>query len=382
MLVHVAKLLERTVREEDFVARVGGDEFVVTFTELADQDEAERCCERIHTLLDEPIEIDGIALCVRGSIGIALAPAHGVTTDELLQHADVAMYVAKGSGAASCTYAPELDHYSPERLRIAAGLRGALADGQIRAVFQPKLDLRSDRVLGVEALVRWYHPERGVVPPIEFLPVIENTELIGPLTWEVLDQSLAACAAWRAEGIDLQVAVNLSARTVSDPTLVDHVRAALEKHGLPASSLELELTESAVLGDHATAGAILAQLRTLGVTLAVDDFGTGYASISYLTTLPLDVLKIDRSFVMGLLDDPTSAAVAGFTLDLSRHLGLHVVAEGIEDQPTLDELRRRGCDSAQGFLIARPMPPEEIASWVRSWDADARAQALADLRVA
>jgi EAL domain-containing protein (putative c-di-GMP-specific phosphodiesterase class I) len=207
-----------------------------------------------------------------------------------------------------------------------------------------------------------------MIPPGDFLPIIENTELIGALTWEVLDQSLAACAAWRARGVELQVAVNLSAHTVSDPSLIDHVRDALVRHGLPPSALELELTESAVLGDHAHAGTILDGLRTLGISLAVDDFGTGYASISYLTTLPLDVLKIDRSFVAGLLDDPTAAAVVGFTLDLSRHLGLHVVAEGVEDGATLAKLRMLGCDSAQGYLISRPLPADEVATWVERWN--------------
>jgi len=353
------------------VARVGGDEFVVVAADLADGDAGLALCDRIEALLEEPIEVGGIALCVRASAGLAMAPEHGRSGDELLQHADVAMYVAKRLGTIRCLYAPELDHYSPERLGLAAELRGALADGQITVAYQPKMDFATGEVHALEALVRWHHPERGFISPGEFLPIIENTELIGPLTWEVLGQAMSRCALWRQAGIDVQVAVNLSARTVADPMLVDEVRAVLARHGLPASALELELTESAVLGDHARATEILDSLRDLGVSLAVDDFGTGYASISYLTTLPLDVLKIDQSFVKDLLTDSTAAAVVGFTLDLSRHLGLHVVAEGIEDAATLERLRTLGCDMAQGYFIARPMPAEQVADWITSWNSEA-----------
>jgi EAL domain-containing protein (putative c-di-GMP-specific phosphodiesterase class I) len=247
---------------------------------------------------------------------------------------------------------------------VAAQLRDALAGDQIWLAYQPKLDLRRGAVTGVEALVRWQHPERGPISPGEFLPIIENTELIGPLTWYVLDVAAAQCARWREQGLDLQVSVNLSARTITDPALPHRVRDALSRHGLPASALELELTESAVLGDHARAAQVLGHLRDIGVGLAVDDFGTGYASISYLTTLPLDVLKIDQSFVLRLTTDSTAAAVVGFTLDLARHLDLHVVAEGIEDAATLTELVRLGCDLAQGYHIARPMPADRATEWL------------------
>jgi len=351
------------------VARLGGDEFVVVVTNVADGTDAMRLCHEIEQLLEAPIEVRGVQLCVRASIGVVIAPDHGRDADTLLQHADVAMYVAKRSGSIRRIYSAEFDDYSPERLGLAAEVRDAISSGQIFLAYQPKLDIATARIEGVEALVRWQHPQRGLIMPGEFLPVIENTELIGPLTWCVLDLALAQNAAWRAHGVELDVAVNLSARTVDDPSLIDNVRVALAKHGLPASCLELELTESAVLGDHARAGEPLQQLRDLGVSLAIDDFGTGYASISYLTTLPLNVLKIDRCFVGSMLVDRTAAAVVTFTLDLARHLHLSVVAEGVEDEATLNELHRLGCDLAQGYLIAKPMRGEQMLEWITRWNA-------------
>ena len=349
------------------VARVGGDEFVVVATDIADGHDALLLCDRIEVALEEPVGVEGIQVSVRASIGIAVSPNDGVDCSTLLQHADVAMYVAKRSGTSRRMYSAEFDHYSPERLGLAVELRDAMESGQIFMVYQPKLHIASCEVRGVEALVRWQHPERGLVPPNDFLPMIENTELIGPLTWHVLDLSLAQCAQWRSAGIDLAVAVNLSARTLGDLNLVENVRAALARHGLPPSALELELTESALLDDHNRANESLLQLRTMGVKLSVDDFGTGYASIGYLTTLPIDVLKIDQSFIFDLLSDSRAAAVVRCTIDLARQLGLTVVAEGVEDEATLAELLRLGCDHAQGYLIARPMKADLLAGWISRW---------------
>ncbi|HEY4331070.1 MAG TPA: EAL domain-containing protein [Ilumatobacteraceae bacterium] len=351
------------------VARLGGDEFVVVVTNVHDGHDALVLCDRIEQLLEEPIEVGGVQLCVRSSIGLTIAPEHGTDCETLLQRADIAMYVAKSSGTTRRMYSSEFDHYSPERLGLAAELRDAMASGQITLAYQPKLEIASCAIRGVEALVRWQHPERGMISPGEFLPVIENTDLIGPLTWCVLDLALAQCAQWRAQGVDLKVAVNLSARTVSDPNLIDNIRVALARHRLPSSSLEIELTESAVLDDQGNAQETLNQLRAMGVSLAVDDFGTGYASIGYLTTLPVDVLKIDMSFVRKLFSDSRAAAVIRFSIDLARHLGLLVVAEGVEDEHTLAELHRLGCDIAQGYLIAKPMPAAELLGWISRWQA-------------
>jgi diguanylate cyclase (GGDEF)-like protein len=350
------------------VARIGGDEFVIAAGKLLDLDAVAALAESVTLLLDEPFTIDNVNLVVRGSAGVAVAPLHGQTAEELLQRADTAMYVAKRSGIGHQIWAPEFDRSSPERLGLAAELRGAISSGQISMVFQPKVHLATDTVTSVEALVRWKHPQRGLVSPGEFLPIIENTELIGPLTWEVLDQSLASAANWRRMGLEIQVAVNLSARTVGSPELVERVRRALAKHDLPASALELELTESALLGDHGRATHNLERLRDMGVSIAVDDFGTGYASIAYLTTMPISVLKIDQSFIAPMLTDQTAAAVVGFSLSLAEQLGLRVVAEGIEDDDVLEELRRRGCTYGQGYLFTRPLPPHDFIAWLLKWN--------------
>ncbi|MEO6122525.1 MAG: EAL domain-containing protein [Ilumatobacteraceae bacterium] len=352
------------------VARLGGDEFSVMVSNTGDSNDASRLCDRIEQLLDDPIAVAGIELSVRASIGVAISsadPLNPDTPDTLLRHADVAMYVAKRTRSVRRLYTPDFDDHSSERLGLAAELRDAIAADQLSLAFQPRLDIASCRVLGVEALVRWNHPNRGIVMPSEFLPVIENTELIGPLTWHVLDLALRHCAAWRRNGVHLNIAVNLSANTVTDPNLIEKVRSALDRHELPPEYLELEITESAVLDDGPRASEALHLLRALGVRLAVDDFGTGYASINHLMSLPLDSLKIDRTYIDGLFTDARSAAIVKFTLDLARHLGLTVVAEGVEDERTLAELLRLGCNHAQGYLIARPMPADELLGWIHRW---------------
>ncbi len=351
------------------VARIGGDEFAVAAGDLPHAQAALALATRLEAALHDPFEVAGISVSVRPSIGIALGPDDGQTADELLQHADVAMYVAKRSGAVRKLYSRSLDHYSPDRLALAGELRDAIAraDGDVHLAFQPKLDLLTDEIPGVECLVRWKHPERGFVPPAEFLPIIENTELIAPLTWLVLDQALATCASWRRHGLELQVAVNISARTIGQPELYDRVVATLGRYELPPSALELELTESALLGDQHDAAANVSRLRELGVSISIDDFGTGYASVGYLTTMPISGLKVDRSFVERMFDDDASSAVIDFSVGLGRQLGLQIVAEGVEDERTLEELRRRGCHAAQGYFISRPMGANEFLHWLLAW---------------
>ncbi len=351
------------------VARIGGDEFAIAAENLPHAQAALAVATRIEDVLHAPFEVAGISVSVRPSIGIAMGPDDGRDADELLQHADVAMYVAKRTGTIRRLYSRNLDHYSPDRLSLAGELRDAIAtaSGEVHLAFQPKLDLRTDEVRGVECLVRWKHPQRGFVPPAEFLPIIENTELIAPLTWLVLDQALSTCASWRRHGLEIQMAVNISARTIGSPELYDRVVAALETHGLPPSALELELTESALLGDHSVAAENVTRFRDLGVSIAIDDFGTGYASIGYLTTMPISAVKIDRSFVDNMFSDPAASAVVNFSLGLGQQLGLEVVAEGIEDEPTLEELRRLGCNTAQGYFISRPLGATEFLHWLLAW---------------
>lgn len=368
----VLQMIAQRFREQmpdTVVARIGGDEFAIAAENLPHAQAALALASRIEAVLHEPFEVAGISVSVRPSIGIALGPDDGRSADELLQHADVAMYVAKRTGSVKRLYSRNLDHYSPDRLSLAGELRDAIANatGDVHLAFQPKLDLRTDEITGVECLVRWKHPERGFVPPGEFLPIIENTELIAPLTWLVLDQALSTCATWRRHGLEIQMAVNISARTIGQPELYDRVVAALDTYGLPPSALELELTESALLGDHTVAAENVTRFRELGVSIAIDDFGTGYASIGYLTTMPISGLKIDRSFVDNMFSDPAAAAVVNFSLGLGQQLGLQIVAEGIEDEATLDEMRRLGCHTAQGYFISRPLGATEFLHWLLAW---------------
>jgi EAL domain-containing protein (putative c-di-GMP-specific phosphodiesterase class I) len=274
------------------------------------------------------------------------------------------MYEAKSSTGGPRLYEPDLDTTNPRRLTLVSELRAALHNDGIQIHVQPQALLASGAIVGVEALVRWPHAELGWVPPDEFIPIAERSGLIGPLTTQVLDSSLAACAQWRATGHDLGIAVNLSTRSLQDAALVDEVARLLRRHGVPAARLTLEVTESSVMADPARAVGVLHQLRDLGIRLSVDDFGTGYSSLSYLKRLPVHEVKIDRSFVTGLRERGEDVAIVRAIVDLGRHLGLEVVAEGVEDQATWDLLASMGCDLVQGWHLARPMPTGELLPWL------------------
>ncbi|HYH28625.1 MAG TPA: EAL domain-containing protein, partial [Actinomycetota bacterium] len=271
---------------------------------------------------------------------------------------------AKETRRPFAVYEPELDRYSPDRLRRVAELRSALEEGELVCYYQPKLDLRSDEVIGLEALVRWDHPRHGLLPPSEFVPLAEYTGLIRPLTTEVLSSALRELASWRAEGFDIHVAVNLSTHSLLDPKLPEEVRTLLELSGGNASWLELELTESSVMSDPARSTKVLHRLADLGVSIAIDDFGTGYSSLAYLKQLPVTTLKIDRSFVMSMGSDHSDATIVRSIIDLGANLGLRVVAEGVETADAMDALRRMGCDVAQGYHLARPMPGTDVRDWL------------------
>jgi diguanylate cyclase (GGDEF)-like protein len=364
LLVEVGRRLTSAVGPAGTVVRLGGDEFAALLPDTADEERALRVAGRALRALELPVVVDGLEIDVSASIGVALAPTHASDAAALLKRADAAMYVAKSSASGPRLYEPDLDTTSPRRLTLVSELRAALHDDGIRVHVQPQARLGSGAVVGVEALVRWPHPDLGWVSPDEFIPVAERSGLIGPLTSRVLASSLAACAQWRAAGHDLGVAVNLSARSLQDAALVDEVARLLRRHGVPAARLTLEVTESSVMADPARAVGLLHQLRDLGVRLSVDDFGTGYSSLSYLKRLPVHQVKIDRSFVTGLREQGEDAAIVRAIVDLGRHLGLEVVAEGIEDQETWDLLASMGCDLAQGWHLARPMPTGELLPWL------------------
>jgi diguanylate cyclase (GGDEF)-like protein len=366
LLVEVGTRLRTAVGASGLVARLGGDEFAVLLAGADDEDRAVRVGRRLLRALEQPVSLDGLEIEIGGSLGLALAPAHATDPAALLKRADMAMYDAKASTGGLNVYEPDSDSDNPRRLMLVSELRTALGNGRIEVHVQPQARLATGEVVSVEALVRWNHPELGSVPPDEFIPVAERSGLIGLVTTRVLDQSLAAVADWRRQGVDLSIAVNLSTRSLHDADLLDEVSRLLRRHGVPASRLTLEVTESSVMADPARAIALLHQLRALGVRLSVDDFGTGYSSLSYLKSLPVNEVKIDRSFVTNLSVQGEDVAIVRAIVDLGRHLGLEVVAEGAEDQPTWDLLASMGCDLVQGWHLARAMPVAELVPWLRA----------------
>ncbi len=364
LLVKVAARLRGVVREGDTVARMSGDEFAVLLPG-ADEEEVVRVVDAIRTALDVPLSLDGQLLRVTSSIGIALAPAHGTDGSTVLRRADIAMYAAKRGRLGHAFYEPAQDQHSQESLTRIAELREAIERGTLVLHYQPQVDLAGGQVCGAEALVRWNHPFHGLIPPDQFIPLAEQTGLIAPLTDWVLGEAIRQCKEWQRVGILLGVSVNLSMWNLRDPALPDRIARLLQARKLSPAWLRLELTESALMADTACTVDVLARLSALGLQLAVDDFGAGYSSLAYLKKLPVAELKIDRSFVREMATDTTDAAIVASTVTLGHALGLRVVAEGIEDRATWDLLAGIGCDVAQGYYIARPLPPDALVRWLR-----------------
>ncbi len=366
LLREIAHRLRRTLRESDTVARLGGDEFAVLLPGVADADAAALVAVALTAAISRPIAVEGLSLDTEASIGISLYPDHGVEVAVLLQRADVAMYTAKEDRLGHAFYGPERDNYSPERLAMLGELRHAIEDGQLVLHYQPKIDLANADFAGMEVLLRWQHPQRGLLPPAEFIPFAEQTTLIRPLTLHVIERALAQSRVWADEGRPMSVAVNISARNLLEPNFSDDVADRLMRFGVPAERLELEITETVLMANPARALEVLERLSTMGVVLSIDDFGSGYSSLSYLKRLPVDVLKIDKSFVLNMSTSPADAMIVRSTIDLARNLGLRVVAEGIEDQAVYDALRELGCDLGQGFLMSHPLAAEDIGRLLAS----------------
>jgi diguanylate cyclase (GGDEF)-like protein len=364
VLTEVAPRLRAILREVDTVGRLGGDEFGVLLGGLHSAEEGRAVGTKIRGALDLPFQLEDIELAVGASIGMASFPTHGDDPELLMRRAEIAMYVAKASGSSFEVYSTEQDHYTKDRLALFADLRHAIDAGDLMVHFQPKVALPGGEVVGVEALARWQHPERGSVPPDVFVPLAEHTGLVRRLTASVLEATLARCAMWADDGLDLPVAVNLSVRDLLDPGLPTQVLAMLDRFGLPPASLQLEITESSIMDQPARALDVLNALSDLGIELAIDDFGTGYSSLAYLQRLPVRQLKIDRSFVTHLAENESDAAIVRSTIELGHSLALTVVAEGVEDGPSADLLAEAGCDLAQGYHIARPMLGDEVAAWL------------------
>ncbi len=369
LLVQVGERLQAALRQVDTVARLGGDEFAVLLPRIETGEGATTVARKLQDVLEEPFLLEDLALDVEASIGVAVYPQHGSDADELLQHADIAMYVAKETHAGFVLFDPAQDQHSPRRLALLGELRRAIESDQLVLHYQPKVDAHSGRVLGVEALVRWQHPDHGLIPPGEFIPLAERTGLIGPLTHYVLDAALRQCQQWRQAGHELAVAVNISARRLLDVEFPDEVASLLARWEVPARLLVVEITESTIMADPDRALEILGRLDAMGVQLSIDDFGTGYSSMAYLKSLPVHELKVDRSFVTQMNSDSRDAVIVRSTIDLGRNLGLRVVAEGVEDQTTLQELDVLGCDAIQGYYVSRPVPPDDLIRWLEQHQA-------------
>jgi diguanylate cyclase (GGDEF)-like protein len=363
LLVEVSRRLRDALRRDDVLARLGGDEFAVLAV-LPHRGALGEVATRLHAALARPFDLGGVGVELGGSIGIALQPDHGDDISALLRRADVAMYQAKESGTQIETYDATSDPYSAERLQLLGDLRRAIDHDELVLHFQPKVALGSGAVIGVEALVRWEHPERGLLEPSAFLGLAERTGLITDVTRWVIDAAVGQCAAWRAEGTDLSVAINLAAANIVDTTLPARIAEALERWDVPRDRLQCEISEDTVMGDPRRATDVLERLRAQGIRLSLDDFGTGHSSLSYLKRLPLDEVKIDRSFVSGMAVEASDAAIVRSTIDLARHLGLDVVAEGVESEEVLEVLQSLDCDIAQGFLLSRPLPAAELNGWL------------------
>jgi diguanylate cyclase (GGDEF)-like protein len=369
LLCQVGARIAGELREMDTVARPGGDEFVVLLPVIENVEAAAVVAQRVLDALHRPFYVEGVDLAVEASIGIACYPEHGTDQVSLLQHADVAMYVAKEARGTYAVYDAQTDTSSLSRTTLLNELRRALDEHELVLYYQPKARLADGSVHSVEALVRWQHPTRGLVAPNDFVPVAEQTGLISALTTYVIAEALRQLRIWLADGRDLSVSVNLSARNLMDPRLPELVSSLLAEAGVDASRLEVEVTETSAMADPARAAAVLRGLSELGVAIAVDDYGTGYSSLSYLRSLPIGTLKIDRSFVTRMLQDDGNAIIVRSTIELAHNLGLQVVAEGVEDVETYDVLAGLGCHIAQGYYLGRPVPPEVLTDLLdhRTW---------------
>jgi len=374
MLREVAARLRSVIRRaSDSVARLGADEFAIMMPGSRTSD-AQRVAEAVRRALEVKMTLDGHVVDCRASVGIASCPDHGVKPAKLIERADVAMRAAKRDQLAIAVWDERYDDNGEKRLALMADLRNAVDKDELSLIYQPKIALGEMSEHHVEALVRWQHPQRGLVPPSEFVPLAEQTGYIRTVTQWVLGRAIKQVAEWRGRGLPMNVTVNITGRDLLDVDLATKLKEMLENEGVAAQWLTLEVTENAIVGEPGHAFKSFERLKDLGCKLAVDDYGTGYSTLAYLRRLPLDELKIDKSFIMGMVEDASDALIVRSTIELAHKLGLSVVAAGVEDEATLGKLRDLGCDSVQGFLLCRPMPPDEIPGWIKesAWTKSAR----------
>jgi diguanylate cyclase (GGDEF)-like protein len=368
LLTEASSRLAAVLGGNGAIARMGGDEFGLLLRSVLNRAEVEAVAAEVVDAIEQPFMIAESRLTVGASIGSVMYPEHGDDADTLVKRAEIAMYVAKAGHNDHVVYTDALDQHSPERLALVSELRQAIHDRELQLHFQPKVAIATREVLGLEALARWIHPERGFVPPDEFIPLAERTGLIRPLTTLVIEEALRRCRDLRDSGNELSIAVNLSARVVQDAKFPDEVAELLEQSGVEPALLHLELTESMVMVDRIRSMEVLDRLHAMGLSLSIDDFGTGYSSLAYLKRLPVDEIKIDKSFILNMAVDSNDALIARSTVDLGHNLGLQVVAEGVETPEIWERLEAMGCDQAQGYLISRPLPFDDFVRWLHGWE--------------
>jgi diguanylate cyclase (GGDEF)-like protein len=361
LLQQIASRIVEATPDAELRCRLGGDEFAIL--SRSDGHSAVMAARQIQSGLETPIILDKIEIDIRSSIGIASFPEEPVTADEFFRRAEVAMYHSKRRGMGLTVYSTALDPYNKRRLSLLGELRGAIENQQLLMHYQPKVDLSMNRTLGVEALLRWKHPQHGLISPGEFIQLAEQSDLIRSLTYWVMDEALYQCHVWRQTGYTLNVAVNLSPRNLHDSGLPVKLGGLLAKWAVPAGCLTLEITENAIMVDPERAMTILLRLHDMGIHLSIDDFGTGYSSLIYLKKLPVSQIKVDRSFVMNMTHDEDDAVIVQSTIDLGHNLDCEVVAEGVENLETLERLRSLGCDQVQGYYLSRPLSADDITTW-------------------
>jgi len=371
LLRQVGQRLQRTVREADTVARLGEDEFAVLLP-ATDNIGATLIARKIASTMEPVFKVEGLAFDVSASIGIALYPEHADDATTLMRRADVAMHTAKCAEKPYVIYAPEQEDSNPEDAVLMHELRAAMETGQLALYYQPEVELHQNRAVHMEALLRWQHPERGFVSPASFISVAEETGLIKPLTRWVLNEALQQCATWQQTGLEVCVAVNLTARNLYDPEIVDTIAELAEEWNVSPHGLKVEITESTIFVDPHRAAKTLAALHKMGVGISIDDFGTGYSSLAQLKKLAIDEIKIDRSFVMDMTVNSDNAFIVRSIVDLGHNLGLPVVAEGVQNQATLEAISKMGCDLAQGYYLSPPLPAERFEQWLNKLAQKAR----------
>jgi diguanylate cyclase (GGDEF)-like protein len=365
VLQTMAQRLTKALRQSDTVARMGGDEFALLLPPVGDEATARMTAERIIGAMCTPMEIAGETLDVGASLGMALFPQHGEQAELLMRRADTAMYQAKFTKSGFCLYRAELEQLSQERHALQGELRRAIEEQELVLHYQPKVDFETNRLNGVEALVRWQHPKHGLMFPDQFIPMAEKTGLIKHLTTTVMRMALRQCVEWRRNGVILNMAVNIASQNLMEDDFPKRVGEILSETQAHPSWLELEITETGVMTNPVLAAETIRQLSTMGIQISIDDFGTGYSSMAYIAKLFVAKIKIDKSFVMDMTKNSTDAVIVRAAIDLGHNLGLKVVAEGVEDQATWEQLKALGCDVAQGYHLTRPVAADQLIEWIR-----------------